>query len=84
MCSLNNETVTGGDFELYINGTSIDIVIWGDSFTTDQLISCSGSCNGAGRINCTDDEGNTYTGTCSKICCTSCGVVANLTSCTKT
>lgn len=81
MCSLNNETVPNGVFELWINGTSIDIKITGDSVSASQVSACSGSCNGGPQVSCEDDNGNQYTGTCQKVCCLSCGSTVNLTSC---
>jgi hypothetical protein len=82
MCSLNNEVVPGGIFEVYINYKSIDIIIRGDSFSTNQISACSGSCNSDGKVQVScSDNGKNYTGTCTKVCCLSCGSTCTLTSC---
>lgn len=81
MCTLNGESVEGGSFELYINCNSIDITIKGDSFSADQIVSCCNSCNGGDRVSCQDDTGNSYEGTCQRVCCLSTNCTVNLTGC---
>jgi hypothetical protein len=81
LCSLNGEPVLGGTFEFYINGSSIDVIIRGTLLTISQFGACSGSCNGGPQVSCEDDNGQSYTGTCQKCCCLSCGVTVHLTSC---
>ena len=82
MCSLAGEVVINSSFELTINEGSIDIAIRTDvSFSSDQIVTCSNSCNGGDQVSCQDDAGNSYKGTCQRVCCVSCGSTCNLTGC---
>jgi hypothetical protein len=82
MCMLNEENVSNGMMEIYINNTSIDIIIRGDIFSSSQISACSNSCNSSDRVSCQDDNGKNYTGSCQRICCISgCCCTANLTGC---
>jgi hypothetical protein len=81
MCSLAGSSVVSGTIDIYINNTSMDIIIKGDLFSPDQIKACSNSCNSSDRVSCQDDNGKNYTGSCQRICCNSCGSTCNLTGC---
>jgi len=79
-CTLAGTAVADGALEVMRNGDTIEVKVMGSAFTSAQLAACSASCFGSTDIACSDGA-TTYTGKCYRVCCVSCGSIANIQCC---
>ena len=79
-CTLAGTAVADGALEAIRNGDTIEVKVMGSAFSAAQLAACSASCFGSTDIACSDGA-TTYTGKCYRVCCVSCGSIANIQCC---
>lgn len=79
-CYLAGELVIDGAIIQDANNGTLDITVCGASLTATQLAACSASCNGGAPVTCSDGVKD-FTGTCNRVCSSSCGAKVNIMGC---